>query len=367
MKRDVVAVILMLAAFILAGEKVAVLPEIEKPAFDMVVDNDELFVVQCATIYIYSLEDFKLKARFGRRGEGPREFKVHPQEHVHFSVQLDYITVDCGKKVAHYTRQGTFKNEIKIPHHVDVGALSPLAGQFVGCTNEYQDNERYLVLGLYDSNFNRLKEICRNRHDLQQKEIVLLRGTFHYKIYRNRIFVVYAGGDFRLDGFDLEGNLKFSIIEKDFEKRRVTTADRQRIRRWFDLYFKGFWQKNRERIKIKPYWPAIGTFFVDNDTIYIGTFVIRNGEWLFYLYDLKGHFRKKIYLPLVEHHIWAPFPYTIAHQKLYQIIENEETEQWELHITPIGGLDAKMAWQEEPRRLTMKKKKKIRTKIKKED
>lgn len=325
----------VLWAALLPGDTVVVLPEIKKPAFDITVDNDELLVIQCATIYVYSLKDFKLKTSFGRRGEGPREFKVHPQEHIHFSLQPDSIIVDCGKKVSYFTRNGIFKNEIRIPRHVHVGALNPLADQFVGFTEEFRDNIRYVVLGLYDSNFQRVKEICRNSHVMQKKEIVYLRGTFHYKVYRDHIYVVYADGDFRLDRFDRQGNLEMSINESEVERRRTSALDRRRVRQWFELYLKGFWEKNRWRIKFRDYWPAIGTFFIDNDIIYIATFVVKKDKWLCYLYDLRGNFLEKIYLPLVEHNIWAPFPYTIADNKLFQLIDNEETEQWELHITPL--------------------------------
>lgn len=78
MKTKLVLIEFLLLTSLIFPGKVAVLPEVKRPAFDIIVDNNELFLVECATIYIYSLTDFKLKKKFGRRGEGPGEFKVHP-------------------------------------------------------------------------------------------------------------------------------------------------------------------------------------------------------------------------------------------------------------------------------------------------
>lgn len=30
-----------------------------------------------------------------------------------------------------------------------------------------------------------------------------------------------------------------------------------------------------------------------------------------------------------------PYPYTIRNEKLYQVVENEDSEGWELHVSEI--------------------------------
>ena len=44
----------------------------------MKVDNDILYVMDGASVLTYSLKDFKLRKRFGNRGEGPGELTTSP-------------------------------------------------------------------------------------------------------------------------------------------------------------------------------------------------------------------------------------------------------------------------------------------------
>jgi hypothetical protein len=44
---------------------------------------------------------------------------------------------------------------------------------------------------------------------------------------------------------------------------------------------------------------------------------------------------KKIYLPLKEKNVYQLFPFDIKDGKLYQLIENEDTEEYELFVTEI--------------------------------
>ena len=46
-----------------------------------------------------------------------------------------------------------------------------------------------------------------------------------------------------------------------------------------------------------------------------------------------GKFVEKVLVPLVEENIFEFYPYTIHDGKVFQLIDNFETEEWELHIT----------------------------------
>ena len=144
MKKKILLINLLFFASLIFPEKAAVLPEIKSPAFDITVDDNELFMVECATIFIYSLENFKLKKKFGRRGEGPQEFKVHPAEHVGLCVQPDSLLVLSGRKMSFFTRDGQFKKEIS--HIIGFGALTPLDNNYVAYSRKIIDNTNYTHL-----------------------------------------------------------------------------------------------------------------------------------------------------------------------------------------------------------------------------
>lgn len=62
----------MISGFVF-GEVVATFSEVMKPG-GMKISKDYIYITQGTTIYIYSISDYKLKKKFGKSGEGPKEF-----------------------------------------------------------------------------------------------------------------------------------------------------------------------------------------------------------------------------------------------------------------------------------------------------
>ena len=69
------------------AEKVATLQEINKP-WTFFVDQDRFYISETVSVYIYSLKDFKLIKKFGRRGEAAGEFIVVNK--IGVNIQPDY-------------------------------------------------------------------------------------------------------------------------------------------------------------------------------------------------------------------------------------------------------------------------------------
>ena len=55
----------------------------------------------------------------------------------------------------------------------------------------------------------------------------------------------------------------------------------------------------------------------------------------FLVFREDGEFLGTILLPLVDKEFMSPTIYTIEKGKLYKLYENDETEEWELHILDI--------------------------------
>jgi hypothetical protein len=51
--------------------------------------------------------------------------------------------------------------------------------------------------------------------------------------------------------------------------------------------------------------------------------------------DLKGTLLKRIFLPLKMSTPLLPYSYMIHEESLYQVVEDEEEEEWSIHITEI--------------------------------
>ncbi len=113
MRKLIILIVLLLIVSVLLTAKIVPMPNLVKP-FRIRADNDKLFIGEGATIYIYSAADFTLLAKFGRAGEGPREFKLYPEESPDFDVQSGKLLAVSIGKISFYTKAGTFIKEKKL-------------------------------------------------------------------------------------------------------------------------------------------------------------------------------------------------------------------------------------------------------------
>ena len=77
MKRKLIWLLCLIATVNLAANKIVNLSQLARPAI-LVADYEKLYILEKTTIYIYSAKDYKLIKKFGREGEGPKEFKTQP-------------------------------------------------------------------------------------------------------------------------------------------------------------------------------------------------------------------------------------------------------------------------------------------------
>ena len=341
MKKTMILVWVMVLFFPLPGNKLTDLKEITRPSFDMVINRGQLFITEGPRVLVYSLSDYKLKHSFGRRGEGPGEFKLGTDEELYLVPTNDQLVIESQGRVSFFSREGGFIKESKIPFRSTYSLIQPLGKGFIGFRDEVDEKTRifYKVLNTFDSEFKIQKEVCRDKHIYQQKGLTLLQGTFLFKVSGDRIFVTYWGGDFVMDCFDITGKRLFTIKNRDFQKRKTSAGDIKRIHSYFRTYHEAWFARNRDSLHIKEYWPAIGTFFLDSGYVYIVTYIQKIEEagesWLVYIYDQKGQLIKSLFLPLRERDIWSTYPHTFYQNRLYQLYEHPDTEEWELHASSI--------------------------------
>ncbi|MCP5105464.1 MAG: hypothetical protein GY950_18905, partial [bacterium] len=94
-KLSVVFMVVFFAAVLRAGTKVIPLPELMKPEHPLYFDKTQMYVIEGTSIYIYSLTDFKLVKKFGKQGEGPKEFILDPRfTGLFISVRTEDIVVE---------------------------------------------------------------------------------------------------------------------------------------------------------------------------------------------------------------------------------------------------------------------------------
>ncbi|MCP4213160.1 MAG: hypothetical protein GY765_00820, partial [bacterium] len=121
MKKMIATLLLVMAVFLAGSLKVSaesktlVLPEILKPVL-MTIHDNHLYVLQDTSIYIYSLKGLKLIKKFGRKGEGPKEFMARPfGPPMTMSFYEGKLAVNSNNKLSFFDPKGEYISEMKAP------------------------------------------------------------------------------------------------------------------------------------------------------------------------------------------------------------------------------------------------------------
>ena len=326
-----------LSSFQLATQVVP-LPGLINPD-SMMVDHQHIYITDGATIYIFSVVDFKLKTKFGRAGEGPKEFKINPTTVTKLlvNIQDDMIIVNSVGRISYFTKDGKYLKEVQIGSAY-AGNLKKIGNHYVGYSISRRTETWYLTINLYDSAFHKLKEICRTEYYIQaDKKFNLVKaggGTARlavYTVYNEKIFV--EGHENVIHVFDKEGNEQYDI-KLNYDRLKVSDKHKEEIRKDLDILYKG--PLMQTWIKKNGYFPeyfTARTFKIAENKIFIPTYKKQNGKNEFIILDLKGNVKKKIYLPFKDRTLLLAYPYAIGGNGLYQVFDNDETGEWELHVT----------------------------------
>jgi hypothetical protein len=315
------------------AEKVASLTDFLRP-HKLVIDNDQMYVTEGANIYVYSLKDYKLKKKFGKDGEGPQEFKLRRGHSVWLSVEKDQLLIGSVAKVSFFSKDGTFKKEVSAPYgryYQEIGKDT-----YIGRGLIRDDNKNYTTINFFDAQFKPGKEICRHLVAQQSGRFAMWLTPFLNHVYDNKVFVA-GHEDMIIDVYDQTGK-KLYEIKTDYDRVKVTEDQKERKK---DFYKKDP-RRSPEQVQriLKGIWfpthfPAISDFHVDDNKVYVKTFREKNGTYEFYIFDIKGKLLKKVFVPMAMRFVVVVYPYTVNGGKLYQLVENDDSEEWDLHVLDI--------------------------------
>ena len=315
-------------------QKLAVLAEISDPYYNMWATDELLFVTDSTdsekkktTVMVYSLDNCRLVKRFG----GPDIFKIQPAHSVYLFLQPDTFAVNSSGKVSLYDYDFELLKELE--HGTDSFFYIPFGENFIA-RQVYSENKiNYYRLNLYDSQLKIIKELCRKEFSGRA-----FTGDFSFQVFKDNVYVAKQRENFYIEVFDREGNLIKSITH-DFPRVKVNQEHR-------DLHLKSVtsrpgWEKffnsreemeeyYRKLIKFPEYFPAIDAIHISDDKIYVTTSHQEEEIREFWILGLEGEVldRKMIPFKMSSNNIW--FPYTIQNNRLYQLILNELTGNWEL-------------------------------------
>lgn len=319
------------------GNEVVPLPDIFD-ARDIAVDEQQLYITSGPSVYIYSLEDFALKKKFGRIGGGPKEFNLYRKTHLEITALPDYLLLECLGKISFFTKDGEFIKMLKVDFWSRLGDFQPIEDDFVGIRSLGQTENEYIGVIIYDSSLKQKKEIFRITNPFEKpgrpyNPVTINRIPLLY-VCDNKIFI--DSDNEVIHVLDRDGK-EFTVIQLESEKVKFTNKHKNEYIEYYQSHpiLKGLYRRNKYLINYPDHFPNIRHYTVADRKIYVVTYNVENGKDECLIYDLNGDLIKRSVLPLQEYDVVRLIPFTIKSGKLYQLIFNEEKEHLELHITEI--------------------------------
>lgn len=347
MKKCVLILLVLCLANIGFTIKLADLPTLERPAL-IKVEGDELFVADGHTIHVYSLKNYQLKFKLGKRGEGPGEFKYQPG----INILPDHLLITSGRYCVWFSRDGKMVKDKKTVgrKYFPIPVKENYAALKLGFDIQTEKMTRIYIL--LNPQLEEIKEVYKlvadvnilNPNDPPTKEYKML---LHYNgvcCHDDKIFIADTQKGFFIDVFDFNGKHLYTI-DKNSEVEKVTVSDsyKKRCLDMFKIIQKDIWERrNKSSFTFYKYFPSFESFLVDNKKIYVITYKEKGDKNEIIILDLKGNILDRVFVPLKSKRIFKFSgeydPNTVHKGRLYEIIENDETEMWELHKTDLSSV-----------------------------
>jgi hypothetical protein len=315
------------------AEKVAPLPGLLVPQ-SVTIGNGRVYITEGTSIYIYSLNHLKLIKKFGREGEGPGELK---RIIYRIDIRPDHIIVNSEGRISHFSLDGDFIKQANAT--ATAVNYKPIGDRYVGMRFAREKKNLVFVIGLFNKKLAAVKEIHRFNYPFQPGKPINPTDIriCSYHVGDDKIFIDKENGV--IDVYNRDGN-KLYTIDPGIERIKISAAQKKRyLDAWKSSHmlreeYKAF----KERLKFPKYFSYIRNFHVIDGKLYILTFKELNGANELLIYSLTGKPLKRTGVPLLNTEMLLPQVYnfyTIYRGKLYRLVENPDTEAWELHISGI--------------------------------
>ena len=306
MKQKIAFIILLgFLSFLIQGEKLGSLEGIMKPSI-IDIFEDRLFVMDVEKIHVYSLKDLTLLTTFGKKGEGPGEYKTLISMPLRLQAHKDFLLVESYDKLLFFTHKGKFLREKKKPFLLTL--ITPIGKNFTGrrIVQPADGSLSTSTVKIFKQDLVPVKELYQQPF-LQQGsfpnlELNLGQDFLLFCVHDNKIFVEKSNKGFVIDVFDFQGK-KLYEINKSFEKIPITSSHKKQIIKDIEMdpqiqrqltQFGFKWEDFSKNFKFvfPPHFPPIRTMDIDNKRIYVKTFKKRDNQEQYIIMDLKGKILK---------------------------------------------------------------------------
>jgi hypothetical protein len=338
MKRAAVISILVLFLGLSPGfsKKLAVLPQLTAPN-TIDIYGDELYVLEDAEVYVYSLKDYRLLRRFGKRGEGPGQLMPNTEVPLAMTIVNGSVYLNSQLKMIKYSKEGKSLAEQQIPFSFQT---IPFGKNYASIKIGLRHDIHSFIATLLDPGFNNLEHFySRERISRSQRgklslppEIIIIRCSGD-KIF---LFDQQSRG-FVINVYDSQGK-QLKPIKMDYQRIKTSDSFERDAIAWFKAQpsFRMAAEELREMIYFPDYLPVIRNFLARKGRLYIQTYKTENHLSEFIILDVEGRLIKRLYLPGFANsplQFNASHTFTFYNDKYYYLEEHDRG--WEINMEEL--------------------------------
>jgi hypothetical protein len=309
---------------------------ISRPAM-FLVKNNKIYILDQATVFIYSLKDGKLIKKFGKAGEGPQEFKMGGGGRpLSMSFDKEMLMVNSLYRLSFFDLEGNFIREEKIS--VD-NLLFPVKDKYVGIGPVPVENKSQFVgFTLFDQKFTSQKVVFVGDFEIgnTQKLLLPVTGFTYNPVYKDKIYINASSDEFKINVLNTSGVIEHTI-RKMYPKQKIPAVFKEEALDFFKKHpvFKNEFDYIKQVLQIREYFPPIRDLQISEDAVYVITYQRKGELWECLKLDLQGNETGKIFIPLqqYEHVTFYPLLYSVCQSKIYTLVDDMENESWKVYVT----------------------------------
>jgi len=326
------------------AKKLGNMPEVSVP-IHIRVDNNQVYIADNqANVHFYSIKGQNLtyQKQIAHRGSGPAESPLIPS----LFLCKSYLFLHSIGKCMFFSRNGDYIKEFRVSPGIG-SLITPVGGNIVVCKKTPSKKSYIFDFSIGECSTKKTFELRKTIYvgvlnKLGQTGNKISYNPFpsfiFHNVFDNKVFVGDSTRGLYVEIFDVNGK---KINQVNLEVERIKVSDEIKSATEDEFKKSQYWGQfnSINQIVFPDYFPAFCRFAVDDGKIYFITYNRKNPldpkdkSREIIIANWKGKLLKQTFITIDPRGEYDPF--YINKGKFYYVVDNVETEEWELHVEDI--------------------------------